>query len=42
MSRKGFIRQKTGERLTLRGTRSELEQVVVRARTSNPDLGASA
>ncbi|MGZ5862257.1 MAG: OmpP1/FadL family transporter [Methyloceanibacter sp.] len=41
------IRQKAGERLTLIGTIewtnwSELEQVVVRARTSNPDLGASA
>ncbi len=41
------IRQKAGERLTLLGTIewtnwSELEQVVVRACTSNPDLGASA
>lgn len=41
------IRQKAGERLTLLGTIewtnwSELEQVVVRARTNNPDLGASA
>jgi len=41
------IRQRVGERLTLLGTIewtnwSELEQVVVRARTSNPDLGASA
>jgi long-chain fatty acid transport protein len=41
------LRQRAGQRLTLLGTVewtdwSELEQLVVRARTSNPNLGATA